>query len=73
MNILHTIKGRKAYCIGHILHRNCLIKQVTEGKIEGMIEGTGKRERRPKQIMGKTQENERILETERSNIRSQSI
>ena len=35
MNILHTIKRRKANWIGHILRRNCLLKHVTEGKIEG--------------------------------------
>jgi hypothetical protein len=34
-NILHTIKGRKANWIGHTLHRNCILKLVTEGKIEG--------------------------------------
>ena len=33
-NMLQTIKRRKAKWIGHILHRNCLLKQVTEGKIE---------------------------------------
>jgi len=38
-NILHTIKRRNANWIGHILHRNCLLKHVIEGKIEG----TGKR------------------------------
>jgi hypothetical protein len=27
--------------IGHILHRNCLIQQVIEGKIKGGIEVTG--------------------------------
>jgi len=32
-------------CIGHILHRNCLLKHVIEGKLEG----TGKRGRRRKQ------------------------
>jgi len=32
-NILHTLKGRKANWIGHILHRNCLLKHVVEGKI----------------------------------------
>jgi hypothetical protein len=36
-NILHTIKSRKATWIGHILRRNCLLKQVIEGKIEGRI------------------------------------
>jgi len=32
-NILHTIKRRKVNWIGHILQRNCLLKQVTEGKM----------------------------------------
>ena len=31
-NILHEIRKRKAYWIGHILRRNCLLKQVIEGK-----------------------------------------
>jgi len=35
-----TIRRRKANWIGHIFHRNCLIKHVTEGKIEGRIEVT---------------------------------
>jgi hypothetical protein len=34
-NILHTVKRRKANWIGHILSRNCLLKQVIEGKLEG--------------------------------------
>jgi len=33
-NILHTIKRRKANWIGHILRRNCLLKQVIEGEID---------------------------------------
>jgi len=37
-NILHTIKGRKANWIGHILCRNCLLKYVIEGKKEGRID-----------------------------------
>ena len=36
-NNLHKIKRRKADPIGHILHRNCLLKHVIEGKIEGRI------------------------------------
>jgi hypothetical protein len=32
-NILHTIKGRKVKW--YIVRRNCLLKHVTEGKIEG--------------------------------------
>jgi hypothetical protein len=34
-NILHTIRRRKANWIGHILHRNCLLKHIIEGKIRG--------------------------------------
>jgi hypothetical protein len=45
-NILHEISKRKANWIGHILRRNCLLQQVTEGKIKGGIEVTGKRGRR---------------------------
>jgi hypothetical protein len=37
-NILHTIKRRRADWIGHILRRNCLLKHVIEGKLEGRIE-----------------------------------
>jgi hypothetical protein len=50
-NILHTITRRKANWIGHILRRNCLLKHVTAGKIEGSIEITGKRGRRRKQLL----------------------
>jgi hypothetical protein len=33
-NMLHTTKRRKANCIHHILHRNCLVKRVIEEKIQ---------------------------------------
>jgi len=46
-NVLHTIKWEKVYWIGHILCRNCLLKHV----IEGNIEGTGKRGRRRRQLL----------------------
>jgi hypothetical protein len=39
-NSLHEIRKRKANWIGHILHRNCLLKQVIEGKKNGHIEET---------------------------------
>jgi len=39
-NILHEIKKQKANWIGHILRRNCLLKQVIEGKIKGEMEVT---------------------------------
>jgi hypothetical protein len=50
-NIVHTIKRRKANWIGHILRRNCLLKHIIEGKIEGMIEMTGRRGRRRKHLL----------------------
>jgi hypothetical protein len=38
---LHTIK-RTANWIGHILHKNCLIKHVIEGTLEGRREIMGR-------------------------------
>jgi len=34
------IRKRKANWIGHILRRNCLLKQVIEGNIKGEMEVT---------------------------------
>jgi hypothetical protein len=45
-NILHGISKRKANSMGHILRRNCLLRQVVEGKIKGGIEVTGRHGRR---------------------------
>ena len=50
-NILHEIRKRKANCIGHILRRNCLLKQVIEGKIKGEMEVTWRRGRRRKKLL----------------------
>ena len=41
-NIVHTVKGRKNNWIGHIVRRNCLIKQGTEGKIQNKDRSDGK-------------------------------
>jgi hypothetical protein len=41
-NILHTINRRKGNWIGHIWIRNCLLKHVIEGKIQGRIEVAGR-------------------------------
>jgi hypothetical protein len=49
--ILHEIRKRKAKWIGHILHRNCLLQQVTEGKIKGGIEVTGRQGRRRRKLL----------------------
>ena len=50
-NILHEIRTRKANWIGHILRRNCLLKQVIEGKIKGEMEVTRRRGRRRKKLL----------------------
>ena len=57
--MLHTIKRRKADWIGHILHRNCLLKHVIERKLEGRIEMTGRRGRRRKQLLDDLKEKRR--------------
>jgi hypothetical protein len=50
-NILHEISKRNASWGGHILRRNCLLRQVIEGKIKGGIEVTGRRERRRRKLL----------------------
>ena len=50
-NILREIRKRKANCIGHILRRNCLLKQVIEGKIKGEMDVTRRRGRRCKKLL----------------------
>jgi hypothetical protein len=50
-NILHEITKRKAKWTGHILRRNCLLKWVIEGKINGGIEVTGRRGRRRRKLL----------------------
>jgi hypothetical protein len=46
-NIIHTINRRKANWIGDILHGNCLLKHVIEGKMKVM----GRRGRICKQLL----------------------
>jgi hypothetical protein len=53
--ILQAIKRRGTTRIGHILCRKCLLKHVTEGKIEG----TRRRERRRKQLLDDLKETRR--------------
>jgi len=50
-NILHEIRKRKANWIGHILRRNCLLKQVIERKIKGEMEVSRRRGRRRKKLL----------------------
>jgi hypothetical protein len=55
-NIQHEISKRKANWIGHILHRNCLLQQVIEGKIKGWREVTGRRGRRRRKLLDNLKE-----------------
>jgi hypothetical protein len=41
----------KANCTGHILHRNCFLKHVIEGRIEERIDVTARRRKRCEQIL----------------------
>jgi hypothetical protein len=50
-NILHEIRKRKANWIGHILRRNCLLRQIIERKIKGGIEVTGGRGRKGRKLL----------------------
>ena len=50
-NILHELRKRNDNWICHILRRNCLLKQVIEGKIKGWMEVTRRRERRRKKLL----------------------
>ena len=49
-NVLHTVKRREVNWTGHVLSRNCRLKYVSDGKMEGSIEVTGRWERRRKQL-----------------------
>jgi hypothetical protein len=49
--MLHEIRKRKANWIGHILRKNCLLKEVIEGKIQGQKEVTRRRGRRRRKLL----------------------
>jgi len=55
-NILRTARRRKANWIGHILSRNCLLKHVIGGKIQGRREVKRSRGRRRNQLLGDLKE-----------------
>ena len=48
---MDEISKLRANWIGHILRRNCLLQRVTEGKIKGGIEVTGRRGRRHRKLL----------------------
>jgi hypothetical protein len=55
-NILHEILKRKANSIGHILHKNCLLQRVIEGKMKGVIEVTRRRGGRRRKLLNNLKE-----------------
>jgi hypothetical protein len=48
---IYKIRKRKPNSIGHIFGRNCLLKRVIEGKINGGIEVTGRRGRKRRKLL----------------------
>jgi hypothetical protein len=60
-NILHEIRKQKANWIGHILPRNCLLQGVTEGKIQGGTEVTGRQGRRRRKLLDDLKERRRYF------------
>jgi hypothetical protein len=65
-NILHEIRKRKAKWIGHILRINRLLQRVTEGKIQGGIEVTGRQGRRRRKLLDDLKERIVSFEVESS-------
>ena len=54
--IIHTIKTRIVNWFGHLLRRNCFLKHVIEGEIDGRMGVKGRRGRRRKQLLGELKE-----------------
>jgi hypothetical protein len=45
------LSKRKATCIGYILRRNRLLRQIIEGKIKGRVEVKGRRGRKRRKLL----------------------
>jgi hypothetical protein len=60
-NILHEISKMKANWICNILRRNCLLRQVIEGKIKGRIGVAGRRGRRRRKLLDDLKERRRYF------------
>jgi len=67
-NILHEMRKRKANWIGRILRRNCLLQRVTEGKIQGGTEVTGRQGRRRRKLLDDLKERRRY-----SNLKEEAL
>ena len=48
---MQTINVGKTNWIGYVLRRNCLLKDLSEGKIKGRIKVTGRRGRRRAELL----------------------
>jgi hypothetical protein len=59
MPSLHEIRKRKANWIGYILRRNCLLQRVTEIKIQGGKEVTGRQGRKRRKLLDELKERRR--------------
>ena len=59
-NIKHTVKRRKDDWIGHILHRNCLLKHIIEGMIGEGIAVLGREGQTRKQLLDNLKEMRRF-------------
>ena len=66
--ILHEIRKGKANWIGHILRRNCLLKQVIEGKIKGEMEVTSRRGRRRKKLLDDPKDRRRYFHLKKESL-----
>jgi hypothetical protein len=55
-NILNIVQRNKAKWIGHKMRRNCLLKHIIEGRIQGRIDVTSRR----KQLLNDLKETKRF-------------
>ena len=72
-NIQQAVKRRNANWIGHILRRNCLLKRVFKGEIEGRLEVTGIRGMWRKKLLDDHTENRGYWKLKVGRTRSQSV
>ena len=73
MNILHIIKGSKAYWIGHILRSNCILKVVIEEKLEVTCRRGRRRLTQLLDYFKEKRRKEKILGPEEGSSRSHSL
>ena len=70
-NTVRTVEKKEGQLDWSHVPRNCLLKHVSKGEIEGKNEVTGRRVERRKQLLDKI--NARILEIERGSTRSHPL